>query len=263
MVGSVAPWVKASVRGMSPAERVDVYREQFWIRHLANLREDFPTLTWALGGEEPFRLCATDYLDARPPCTWNLQRLGEGIPEFVADDPRWRGDQLVQDAARLDWAFMEAFDAADAPAFDPRLLASTPEDAWPEIGIALHPSVRLLAAGHRVAELRDAVKRGETPDRPGPHESHVVVWRDGACFLRAAAIECAAWHVLSALHAGHALGAACERASVPAEQADLEQIGTKLAGWFGQWTASGWIASLRLPEALTGPSHGDRRGDGS
>ncbi|HEX3345568.1 MAG TPA: putative DNA-binding domain-containing protein, partial [Polyangiaceae bacterium] len=61
---------------MSSYERLEVYREQFWLRHLASLDDDFPTLAWVLGGHGPFRELATAYLRAWPPRTWDLQRLG-------------------------------------------------------------------------------------------------------------------------------------------------------------------------------------------
>jgi hypothetical protein len=55
-------------------QRVDIYREQFWLRHLESLHEDFPgtsallTSTWV-------DLC-TRYLAAHPPRTPSLRELG-------------------------------------------------------------------------------------------------------------------------------------------------------------------------------------------
>jgi hypothetical protein len=46
--------------------------------------------------------------------------------------------------ARLEWAYIEAFDAADAPALDPLKLSGIPESAWETARILLDPAVRLL-----------------------------------------------------------------------------------------------------------------------
>jgi hypothetical protein len=243
--------VVASARGMRPAERLEVYREQFWLRHLASLEDDYPTLAWALGGSEALRALATEYLAACPPRTWDLQKLGADMPAFVAAHARWGSHVLARDAARLDWAFMEGFDAPDAPPFDPRVLASTPEDAWSGARIVLHPSVRLLRLAHPVHEVRDALKRGESPARAlALRETHVVVWREPSCWLRSAPVEALAFDLLATLQAGTPLGEACAAVAGAAGDGDpggaAATLEAQLGGWFQQWTASAWIASVHF-----------------
>jgi hypothetical protein len=237
--------IAPSPRGMAPHERLEVYREQFWLRHLASIDEDFPTLTWVVGGRDAFRELATGYLRACPPRTWDLQRLGVDLPSYLARDARWSDDALARDAARLDWAFMEAFDAPDSPPFDPRVLASTPEDAWPAARIDLHASLRLLSLAHPVHELRDAVRGGGPVERPAVAPTHLVVHRDAACFLHAVAVEPLAFELLETLRSGVPLGEACEAAARTSQRDPLE-IGDKLGGWFQQWTAGGWIRAVRV-----------------
>jgi hypothetical protein len=230
---------------MTPEQRLEVYRTQYWLRHVANLQEDFPTLGWVLGGDA-FRELAVEYLGVFPPRTWDLQRLGADMPSFVTSHTRWQGDPLACDATRLDWAFMEAFDAPDAPPLDPGVLASTPEDAWPEARLTFHPSLRPLVLGHPVHLLRDAVQRGDGDDRPVAARTHVVVYRDARCFSRSLAIEPLAFRLLEALRAGSPLGAACEAVARASERDPLDVAG-QMGGWFQQWTASGWISEARFP----------------
>lgn len=230
-----------SPRGMTPRDRLEVYREMFWWRHLASLQEDFPTLTRIVGGEDAFRALSTEYLAAFPPRTWDLQRLGADVPAFVAAHPRWKLEPLARDAARLDWAFMEAFDAPDAPPFDPRVLASAPEDAWPGARVAFHPSLRLLALDHPAQDLR----ADPTAPLPAPSPTHVVVYRDSGCFLRAAPVEAPAFALLEALGAGAPLGEACETCARAVSQDPLD-VGARLGGWFQQWTALGWVSTVRF-----------------
>ncbi len=237
--------ISPSPRGMTSHERLEVYREQFWLRHLASIDEDFPTLTWVLGGHDAFRELATEYLRACPPRTWDLQRLGVDLPAYLAGHPRWADDALACDAARLDWAFMEAFDAPDSPPFDARVLASTPEDAWPSARIDLHASLRLLSLGHPVHELRDSLREGAAIERPRPSPTHLVVHRDAGCFLRVVAVEPLAFELLETLRGGAPLGEACE-ATARTSQRDPQEIGERLGGWFQQWTAGGWIRGVRI-----------------
>ena len=237
--------VAPSHRGMTPAERLEVYRDQYWLRHLKNLEEDYPTLAWVLGGAEAFRELARAYLQAHPPRTWDLQRLGANVPSFVTSHTRSSRDALACDAARLDWAFMVAFDAPDAPPFDPRVLAATPDDAWPQARLVFHPSMRLLALGHPVHALRDAVQRGSEVERPATEPAFVVVYRDARCFLRSEAIDPLAFRILEALRAGTALGEACEGAAQASARDPLD-VAASLGGWFQQWTAGGWISEARF-----------------
>jgi Putative DNA-binding domain len=232
-------------RGMTPRDRLEVYRATFWWRHLASLEEDFPTLIAVLGGKAAFRRLASGYLAAFPPRTWDLQRLGADLPAFVASRTPWSDDPLAGDASRLDWAFMEAFDAADAPPFDPRVLASAPEEAWPAAHVDFHPSVRPLALRHPAHELREAVRRGEEPARPGPVPTHLVVHRDAACFLHVVQVEPPALALLETLRQGAPLGEACEACARATSQDPLD-VGARLGGWFQDWTALGWVSAVRF-----------------
>jgi hypothetical protein len=245
LASQIEALVVPSVRGMTPTDRLEVYRDQFWLRHLRNLADDFPTLAWAIGGAAAFAALASEYLRAFPPRTWDLQRLGSSMPEFVAGHARLGGDPLAVDAARLDWAFMEIFDAADAPAFDPSVLASTPEDAWPGARVHLRPALRLLAMGSPLLEVRDALKAG-APDsaRPASSSTHVVVWRDAACFPRSVAIEAAPFGLLVRLGRGEALGPACE--AVALEGGAGSAVADSVGAWFQDWVQRGWLSAVTI-----------------
>jgi hypothetical protein len=237
--------VKESVRGMTPADRVEVYREQFRLRHLKNLADDYPTLAWTIGGAEAFASLATEYLVAHPPRTWDLQRLGADMPRFVSAHARWGADESACDAARLDWAFMEIFDAPDAPPFDTSLLASTPEDRWPSARIEPLPALRLVAMQSALHDVREALKLGAETVTPPRAVTRVAVWRDGACFLRSTAIEPGAFDLLARLRDGDPLGPACEDAARAAGE-DATRFGERVGTWFQEWTSRGWIARVRF-----------------
>jgi hypothetical protein len=232
-------------RGMTPRDRLEVYRATFWWRHVASLEEDFPTLIAVLAGKQAFHRLASEYLTAFPPRTWDLQRLGADLPGFVASRSPWSDDPLAGDAACLDWAFMEAFDASDAPPFDPRVIAAAPEEAWPAAHVAFHPSVRPLALRHPVHELREAVRRGDAPARPGSVPTPLIVHRDAACFLHVVQVEPPALALLQSLRDGAPLGDACEACARTTSQDPLD-VGARLGGWFQDWTARGWVVAVRF-----------------
>jgi hypothetical protein len=232
-------------RRLDAADRLEIYREQFWLRHLSNLGDDFPTLAWVVGGAV-FREIAVAYLKHHPPRTWNLQRLGADLPPFVSTRAPCGDDPLAVDACQLDWAFMEAFDAPDAGPLDLRALAGAPEEAWPTARIELHPSLRRLVLTHPAHELREAVKRGDAHARPMATTTRVVVWRDPSCVLHAAAVEPMAFALLGELAGGAPLGAACEATALAHGAEAGADLGAQVGTWFQRWTAAGWVSAVRL-----------------
>jgi hypothetical protein len=235
----------SSKRGLGAESRLEIYREQFWLRHHSNLNDDFPTLAWVIG-LDAFRELVAGYLEAFPPRTWNLQRLGADLPQYTTTHARWRDDLLAVDASHLDWAFMEAFDAPDAGPLDLRTFAGATEEAWTAARLSLHPSLRRVGLGHSVHELREAVRRRDARERPPASRVHVVVWRDATWHVRATAIEPMAFDLLGQLGEGVPLGRACETVAANAGIEDAADLGVRLGEWFRQWTANGWVCAVHV-----------------
>jgi hypothetical protein len=165
------------------AEGLRRYREQFFLRHVAVLEEDFVDVVRAVG-HEAFHDLARRYLAAHRPTSFTLRDLGRAFPAFL-DDPSLR------DVARLAWAFIEAFDGPDAPPLDPASLAGVPEDAWPNARIVLQPSLQRLVLDH-------------------PARTYVVVFRATKTEL-----DAKAYALLAAIADGATLEEACVRVAPP------------------------------------------------
>jgi len=121
-------------------------------------------------------MCA-DYIEAHPPDSWSLRDLGAKLPEFLRVTPPFAVDALACDLARYEWAFVDAFDAPDAPPLDTAAIAAATEEDWSRARLELAPSVQLVRAGFPVDELRAAVQKGESPERPAAKDVYLVVWR--------------------------------------------------------------------------------------
>src|SRR5687768_4194712 len=67
---------------LSGVEMLEIYREQFWLRHTASLVEDFPGVGGIIGGQDWNRL-AVEYLLAHQPETFTLRELGAKLPAFI------------------------------------------------------------------------------------------------------------------------------------------------------------------------------------
>src|SRR5262245_10531800 len=95
---------------LSPVEQLEIYREQFWLRHTSSLVEDFPGLSGILG-QASWEQLVEAYLAAVTPESYTLRDLGQRLPEFVARASFLEHRELCTDMARLEWAYVEAFDA--------------------------------------------------------------------------------------------------------------------------------------------------------
>lgn len=243
--------IAAGSARLSPVEQVDVYREQFFLRHVDVLREDFSTIAHYLG-DDAFEALAKDYLAKHPPSSFTLRDLGHAFPSFVAHDP------VLSDLARLEWAFVTAFDAKDVPPFDTATIANVPEDAWPHARIVFHPALQLVATDVAAQDYRAAVKEGNAPQRPEARKCWIVVYR-GEDKLKYMDVDRDAYELLVSLARGTALGEACEEAA-RRSQADLAVFQEKLGGWFALWTSRGWIASVTFPAAASASPRGSSSG---
>jgi hypothetical protein len=224
---------------LSPVEQLDIYREQFWLRHVGALEEDYKTLAHVLGHDGFHALCEA-YLGACPPDSFTLRDLGARLPEFVASTAPWKEDALVVDVARYEWAFVEAFDAPAAPPLDPAAIASASEDEWSRARLDLAPMLQRVRARFPVDALRAAVQKGEAPGRPEAKDLSLCVWR-GPEAMKYLDVEPAAFALLERLATGEPLAAACE-AVASCDPA----VGEKVGGWFQQWAALGWIAKVNF-----------------
>ncbi|MBX3204613.1 MAG: putative DNA-binding domain-containing protein [Labilithrix sp.] len=252
---------------LSPVEQVDIYREQFWLRHVDVLRDDFASIEYALG-DDAFERLAHAYLEACPSASFTLRDLGEDMARFLATRAPWSTEPFLAELARVEWAFVDAFDGQNAPPFDPASIAGRSEDEWPGARIVLHPALQRLTLEWPTHDYRIGARKGEEPARPERRACHVVVYR-GAELLHCLEIDADAAAMLDELARGTPLGEACERAAAkigaaaPAGSADraassdetsgggeretpLEVLQGKLAGWFSEWTSLGWIRSVRF-----------------
>jgi hypothetical protein len=242
-IAEAATAVAAGNTRLTPVGQVDVYREQFWLRHIASLLEDYPTLEHLLGGPQPFEKLCRAFLKIHPPISFTMRDLGANMAKFLAAHPDYASDRLLADAARTEWAFIEAFDAAEAPPLDATKLATMPEDAWPSAVLVLQPAMRRLALAYPAHTLRTDVRDGKKPQRPEPRAVNLVVFRGPDESVRWIEIEPMPFQLLEAIARGEPLGRACEIVASSAERPDDVEEG--VGGWFQAWASYGWISDVR------------------
>jgi hypothetical protein len=161
---------------LDAAARIAIYADMYRARLLDVLREDFPRVRAVLG-DEAFSGAASRYLARHPSVHPSVRHLGARFADHLAVEPG--PSRFVADLARLEWARVEVFDAADAePLRLTDLHAIAPEE-WPRLTLRPIAACRVVTAGWPVHMIWAAAAspggEAEWPAAPAT----VRVWREG------------------------------------------------------------------------------------
>jgi hypothetical protein len=236
-------------------ERLEIYNRQYWFRVLGALVEDFPALRVLLGARK-FDALSVAYLAAHPSRSFSLRNLGSHVVDWLMANRRYAGRRhaVAIDIARIEWAFVEAFDGAEHKPLTLEQIATLDGESR----LAIQPHVRLLALDYAADELVVALHnrdKRQASEAGIKHEDE-----DAAPFslppLRRRAIWVAAhrldfsvyyrrlqheeYRTLSALRAGQPLGSALEEGFAHSTMS-MERRSRAVREWFAAWAELAWI----------------------
>jgi hypothetical protein len=232
---------------LTPAEQVDIYRRQYWLRHIDSLGEDYPGLAFVLG-EDDFDAFCRAYLAACPPSSFTLRDLGDRIVQFAHAYEQFVPEKkaLALDMVRYENAFIDLFDGASPPPLDPAKVTGMPPEGWNTARIVLHPLLVLLRLSHPVHTLRSTLGPGKTPELPRPRPVHVALFCTDLV-IRYEELDPSAFALLDALARGVPLVPACEvlAAELGEDEAERAALASRVQAWFVEWTRWGLIADVK------------------
>jgi hypothetical protein len=145
---------------LSSFDRLEIYNRQYWFRVIGAVSEDYPALN-ALMGEKRFDRLVLAYLRENPSTSFTLRNLGSKLPQWLEQHPEFTSTRrvLLLDVARLEWAYVEAFDGAEFAPLTPADFG----DLSAESKLSLQPHLQLLDLKYPVDELVLAVHRENAP----------------------------------------------------------------------------------------------------
>ncbi len=249
-----AGYVKPNSR-LTSFERLEIYNRQYWFRVIGSVSEDFPALEAVLGSTR-FDALVLAYLRENPSTSFTLRDLGAKLPGWLVSHPELAGPRhpLAVDVARLEWAYVEAFDGASLPPVSAADLAGIGAD-W---RLRLQPHLQLLELRYPVDEVVLAVRK-QTPEGdivsnaalkrkqtrraglPSLRRStvHLAVHRyDDSVYYRR--IDREAFLLLSALSRGDSIATAISTAFARSRLGPDTQI-SKVHEYFGHASELGWF----------------------
>lgn len=171
---------------MSAVARLEVYAGMYFFRLRDSLAEDFARTAAALG-EARWHNLVTDYLLAHPPRSWSLRWAGEALPEFLRAHAYGAELPWLADAAALEQARNEAFQALDATPLRPEELVAVPPEAWPGLRFVPAPGTALVSSRWDLSGWWVDATSAEPPDAL-EEEATLLVFRDAEDDVRHEAI---------------------------------------------------------------------------
>ena len=251
-----ARFIKPNDR-LTSFERLEIYNRQYWFRLFSSMTEDFPGVRSVLG-EKRFEAMCKAYLMDCPSRSFTLRNLGSRLERWLRKHPKWAGtkQRLVLDIVRLEWADIEAFDAAALPVLSTEDLAGA---VGAGLRLTLQPYVQLLSFSYPVDDLLLAArKEDEDKDfasnafeerRKRTHVRAVAKLKPGAIFLVVhridnsvyfRRIEAEEFALLSALRRGKTIEKAIE-AAFRSNSIALTERAASVQQWFQNWATLGWF----------------------
>ena len=245
-------------------ERLVIYNRQYWFRVLGALAEDFAGLSAVLGAHA-FEELSIAYLTAHPSRSFTLRNLGSKLPEWLMGNPQFAGrrHRLAIDVARIEWAFVEAFDNAEHTPLTLDQVATL--DAGSRLG--LQPHLRLIAldypADDLVLGLHHAEKR-QTSEAGVRHEDSADAalklprLRRRPTWLAAHRVDMAVFYrrlereeflTLAAIRQGLPLAEALTGGFADSRLAEARRA-QRVREWFATWAELGWICAPDLESLL-------------
>ncbi|HEX4005334.1 MAG TPA: DNA-binding domain-containing protein [Acidobacteriaceae bacterium] len=251
----VSGYIKPNA-ALTSFERLEIYNRQYWFRVIDALSEDFPALS-AVVGAKRFEALVVAYLHDNPSTSFTLRNLGRNLPAWVERHPEFTGRRhdLAVDAARLEWACVEAFDGAGLPP----LTESEALRASSATVFALQPHLQILQLRFPVDEMVLAVHHskpaidivsGAATMRKRPAQLQLPRMRRAEIYLAVHRYDDSVYHrrltrvqfrLLTALRDGHTIDAAVGHALDGAKLASQQWAAT-IQEIFALASQLGWIA---------------------
>lgn len=202
-------------------KRFNVYRNNVAVSLVEAVTDSFPA-TVQLLGEDYFKAVARVFVTNHPPRSPVLLWYGSDFADFLRSFPPLAAYGYLPDVARLEWAWLEAYHAADAVPLSPETLGRMPQNLLAELTLEPHPACRLVRSAWPIFSLLSANRFG------GDHPSDLAEAQD--CLVSRADLDVevrllrpGGAALLEALCEGLPLGQAAQRAAelLPDEEFDL------------------------------------------
>ena len=141
--------------GLTAPKRFSVYRNNVIVSLSEALEQTFPAIRNLLG-EDYFKALARAFVVRHPPTSPVLLWYGAEFAGFIEAFPPLEAYPYLADVARVEWAWLQSYHAADAALMDPAALGSVDPEALGTVRFETHPATDLVVSRWPVWDLMRA-----------------------------------------------------------------------------------------------------------
>ena len=132
--------------------RFAVYRNNVVVGLTEALKANFPAVA-RIVGDTFFLAMARVYASSAPPTSPVLLGYGSGFADFIDGFERAAELPYLADIARFEWAWLEAYHAAEAESLGTEALATVAPEQASGLLLELHPSLRLMRSAYPILTI--------------------------------------------------------------------------------------------------------------
>ncbi len=225
----------------STDRRLAIYGNAYHSRLVEALANDYAALNYVMG-EDDFRNLCLAYIEEYPSTYFSLRWFGQDLTRFLTSHKQYHSQMYMAELAKLEWAFVDAFDAKDEEVSVIEDAVEIPPDSWPKLQMILHSSVRWVSCSWNCLEMWHSMKNNLAIPNPQPLNSDVsyLIWRQGlnTTYRSIEADEAAALELVSS-------GADFETLCTTLTQwLTTEETPLRAASLFKTWLADGLISRI-------------------
>lgn len=147
-------------------KRLAIYRNNVHYSLVQALADSFPVVK-QLVGDDFFTAMAREYLYHSPPTSALLLEFGCDFSTFIATFPPAQSLGYLADIADLEYAWQQAYHAADCISASADDFAAIPMQQLLEQPLSCHPSMQLLASRYAIGSLWQAHQISEGDQQTG------------------------------------------------------------------------------------------------
>jgi len=133
-------------------KRFSVYRNNVVLSLMEAMAETFPAIK-IIVGEENFATVSRIFISSHPPSSPMMQAYGDLFPEFLRDFGPLQSFPFLEDVAKVEICWINAYHAADANPLDGAVLGAIDPETLIETSFAPHPAADLVTSNYALHHL--------------------------------------------------------------------------------------------------------------
>lgn len=223
-------------------QRLDIYRNGYFIRLEKALAHDFPISARVLG-QSAFARVAGEYVLAHPSKYPSLRKYGHVFADWL----RVHVGNAIADLADIEWAIMTVFDGPDGASVQSDCMDAFVPNRWANMCVTLVPTLTLLSLASNADDVW--LERGEGRKLEKALTRCVAISRGEQFRPKLFSLDSNSFTVLDALRKEPRLAIVSEQL---AQQEDSEKIPELVAKALHIAFANKWVADVSAPESELG-----------